>query len=218
MAGRLKDGGVKLMIFSLDSTNPEEHDRRRGKRGCHEAVMRGLEYCSEVGMVAHLSACVTPEMLRNGEIDRLIDFTRQSKAGKICLLPAKMMGRFSGREKVLLSQKELGELWAKMQRADGLAYVETEANVSQNIGKCFVLRDWMYVNPYGVVQPCVYVFLDFGNVREHSLKYLYRRMFEHPIFERKSILNLCLCQNPGFIEKYLSPLSDEQPLKKIRFD
>ncbi len=218
LAHSLARRGLKLVIFSLDSVDPDTHDRIRGRAGCFDAVLRGLEYCAETGIVAHLSACVTPGALANGEVDRLIAFARQSKAQKLCLLPAKMAGRFADREDVLLSQAELAALWQRVVREDGRVYVETEANFSQNIGKCFCLRDWLYVNPYGVVQPCVYVFFDFGNVREHPLKFLWRRMFEHPIFRNKAAMNLCLMQNPRFVRRYFSDVSEDQPLVKVDFE
>ena len=183
--------------------------------GCFAAVMEGLAACRETGIRAHLSACVTPQMIHSGEADRLIAFAAQSQAEKLCLLPAKMMGRFAGHKEILCTQEEMARLWEKMQAAGERVYVETETNTGGNIGKCFALRDWLYVGPYGTVQPCVYVFLDFGNVREHSLAFLYRRMFEHPIFQDKSLLNVCLCQNPAFIRKHLSPQPGDGPLRKV---
>ena len=218
LAQELADAGLQMAIFSLDSADRETHDRIRGAAGCYDAVMRGVEYCAEVGITGHLSACVTPEMLHDGEVDRLIELTRSSKAEKLCLLPAKMAGRFAADESVLVTDEEMGQIWQRTMGEDGMVYVETESNSSQNIGKCFCLRDWLYVNPYGVVQPCVYVFFDFGNVRDYPLKVLYRRMHEHPVLRDRSLMNLCLMQNPEFVRQHFSDLSEEKQLVELDRD
>jgi len=215
LARDLKAAGLEMAIFSLDSADANTHDRIRGREGCHAAVLSALEACHEFGIIAHLSACVTSGMIDNGEVDALIELTRESKAHKLCLLPAKMGGRFAGNQSVLLDDRELGEIWKRTVREGGMVYVEAEANTSQNIAKCFCLRDWLYVSPYGVVQPCVYVFMDFGNVRENSLADIYRRMHEHPVLADRSQLNLCLMQNPEFVNQHFSSLSDANPLIQI---
>lgn len=215
MARDLADAGLEMAIFSLDSADRGIHDQIRSTDGCYDAVIRGLNHCKDTGIIGHLSACVTPDMVHNGEVDRLIELTRSSKAEKLCLLPAKMAGRFADDESVLLSDEEMGLLWQRAVRENGMVYVETESNTSQNIGKCFCLRDWMYVNPYGVVQPCVYVFFDFGNVRDCSLKELYRRMHEHPVLADRSLMNLCLMQNPDFVNAHFSDLSEKKQLVSV---
>ena len=97
-----------------------------------------------------------------------------------------------------------------------MVYVEAEANTTQNIAKCFCLRDWLYVSPYGDVQPCVYVFLSFGNVREEPLADIYRRMHEHPVLADRSQLNLCLMQNPEFVREHFHEISAETPLIRMK--
>jgi AdoMet-dependent heme synthase len=216
VARELKGAGLEMAIFSLDSAERETHDRIRGHAGCYDGVFAALEACHEVGIIAHLSTCVTSGMIDNGEVDRLIELTRKSKAQKLCLLPAKMGGRFAGNKRVLLDDRELSEIWRRTVRERGRVYVEAEANISQNISKCFCLRDWLYVNPYGAVQPCVYVFMDFGNVREEPIADIYRRMHAHPVLAERSLLNLCLMQNPEFVEANFSTLSKDRPLIKMK--
>jgi MoaA/NifB/PqqE/SkfB family radical SAM enzyme len=216
-ARELKDAGLRLIILSLDSADPATHDAIRGTPGCHAAVMRALDHCREIGLTAHLSACVTRAMVSSGEVDRLIDFARASAAEKLCLLPAKVAGRFRGRRDVLLTEPQMAWLWSRLVREGGRVYVETESNWSRNVFKCFCNRDWMYVSPHGAVQACGYVPFDFGNVRERPLKELYARMFRHPVFADRSLLNLCLMQNPDFVDEHFQT-APADGLYKVRFD
>ena len=210
----LKAMGLKRCFFSLDSCHPEKHDRNRNYPGCFEAVMRALDYCEEAGIEANFSTCAMADMVISDELEELIAFTKQSKARLLRLVLPKMMGKLHLDESILLNIEEIEKI-RRITAREEIAYVEAEGNYSGRIEKCFCLRGHVYVNPYGVVQPCVYTTMDFGNVRQHSLPFLYERMFHHEIFKDKSILNLCLLQNPAFVRQYLAEVSKEKPIVAV---
>ncbi len=217
LAERLRDAGLRRCFFSLDSVVPEQHDANRNRPGAFAAVMQALDYCAELGIDANLSTCAMANLVISDELQQLIDFTRQSKAQKLRLVLPKMIGRLQGNESILLKAGEI-ERVRQITAEQRVAYVEAEGNYDGRVEKCFCLRGHVYVNPYGVVQPCVYTLMNYGNVREHPLAFLYQRMFEHHVFKDKSILNLCLLQNPDFVKAHLSGLSDDQPIVDVDFD
>lgn len=217
MAQKLADRGLRRCFFSLDSPVAEEHDRNRNSPGSFDAVMRALEYAAAVGIDANLSTCAMAQLVHGPHLEALVELTKQSHARKLRLVLPKMVGRLSGDESILLNQAEIGRVRQVTAREE-VAYVEAEGNTHHRIEKCFCLRGHVYVNPYGVVQPCVYTLMNYGNVRDAPLRDLFRRMFEHPVFADKSILNLCLLQNPEFVREHLAGLSDQRPLIDVSFE
>ena len=213
----LADKGLKRVFFSLDSCYAEKHDANRNFPGSYDTVMRALDYCDEFGIDPNFSTCSMADMVIGGELEELVEFTKRSKANKLRLVLPKMMGRFKGNQDILLRDKEIERI-REITAREPIAYVEAEGNYDGRIEKCFCLRGHVYVNPWGAIQPCVYTVMDYGNVRDHSLAFLYRRMHEHTVFEDKSILNLCLLQNPDFVEKYFSDISVAKPLVTVDFD
>ena len=201
----------------MDSCYAEKHDANRNFPGSYDTVMRALDYCDEFGIDPNFSTCSMADMVIGGELEELVEFTKRSKANKLRLVLPKMMGRFKGNQDILLRDKEIERI-REITAREPIAYVEAEGNYDGRIEKCFCLRGHVYVNPWGAIQPCVYTVMDYGNVRDHSLAFLYRRMHEHTVFEDKSILNLCLLQNPDFVEKYFSDISVAKPLVTVDFD
>lgn len=217
MARELADRGLRRCFFSLDSPVAEEHDENRNSPGSFDAVMRALDHAAEVGIDANLSTCAMQQLVQGPQLEALVALTKQSKARKLRLVLPKMVGRLSGDESILLDREEIEKIRQITSREE-VAYVEAEGNYETRIEKCFCLRGHVYVNPFGVVQPCVYTPMNYGNVRDAPLEDLFRRMFEHRVFADKSILNLCLLQNPEFVREHLTGISDSRPLIDVDFE
>lgn len=216
LAHDLKESGLKRCFFSLDSCDQHKHDANRNYPGCFESVLKAVGYCAELGIEANFSTCAMSELVISHELEELIEFTKKSSAHKLRLVLPKMSGRLKNNTSILLTKAQIERIRQQTAREE-IAYVEAEGNYSNRIEKCFCLRGHVYVNPYGVVQPCVYTLLDFGNIRDYPLRYLYKRMFEHEIFKDKALLNLCLLQNTSFVGKYLSEISADNPIQKVAF-
>jgi MoaA/NifB/PqqE/SkfB family radical SAM enzyme len=217
LAQELGDRGLRRCFFSLDSPERTEHDRNRGVEGSFDAVLAALEHAHAVGIEANLSTCAMASLVDTDRLEGLVELTKRTAARKLRLVLPKLVGRLRDDESVLLSREQI-EAIRQLTAREQVAYVEAEGNYAGRIEKCFCLRGHVYVNPYGVVQPCVYTLMDFGNVRDKPLRVLYRRMFEHEVFADKSLLNLCLLQNPGFVAEHLAHVSDRMPLVPVRFD
>jgi MoaA/NifB/PqqE/SkfB family radical SAM enzyme len=215
-ARALAERGLKRCFFSLDAPTAAAHDANRNHAGSFDAVMRALDLAHAVGIDANLSTCAMATLVNSEALEDLIALTK-SKARKLRLVLPKMSGRLANDESVLLNADEIERI-RKVTAKDAVAYVEAEGNYAQRIEKCFCLRGHVYINPYGVMQPCVYTPLNFGNVRDAPLAELYARMFNHRVFADKSLLNLCLLQNPEFVRTHLANVSRARPLIDIAFD
>ncbi len=71
---RLIDCGVKYLEVSIDSPQPEEHDRFRGRRGAWERAVEGIRNSVAAGMRTGLATCLTRHT-----IERLDEIVRLAK-------------------------------------------------------------------------------------------------------------------------------------------
>ena len=65
----------------------------------------------------------------------------------------------------------------------------------------------IYITPYGDVMPCACIHASYGNLRERSLREIYREMRETPIFRKGTHRRCLVAEDPVFSEKYLDTLN-----------
>ena len=70
----------------------------------------------------------------------------------------------------------------------------------------------VYIDPFGEVSPCVFIPMTFGNVREESLKKIFKEMKSHFPSEDRCFIN----KNYRLIQKYfkgIAPLAIQESVK-----
>jgi MoaA/NifB/PqqE/SkfB family radical SAM enzyme len=72
-------------------------------------------------------------------------------------------------------------------------------------------RRFFYLSPYGEVQPCSFVPVYFGNIREESLSCIWGRMRRHGFFQEFDAGD-CIMRDPRFGETYLSAADRAEPV------
>jgi len=72
---RAKRAGVRYAEISLDSADPEKHDRFRGVRGSWERAVRALKNSSEAGLNTAMATTVT--RMNVDEVDDLLDLAEE---------------------------------------------------------------------------------------------------------------------------------------------
>jgi radical SAM protein with 4Fe4S-binding SPASM domain len=81
LAGKLADAGLYYCEVSLDSVDPEKHDRFRGIQGAWQKTVDGMKViASTPGMRLGVAMCVHHD--NYDEVDRMIEFTK--KIGGSC--------------------------------------------------------------------------------------------------------------------------------------
>jgi radical SAM protein with 4Fe4S-binding SPASM domain len=66
-AARLKECGVKYIEISIDTLDPEEHDRFRGRNGAWEKAVQGIRNCVEGGIRTGLATTFTRRTVERAE-------------------------------------------------------------------------------------------------------------------------------------------------------
>jgi MoaA/NifB/PqqE/SkfB family radical SAM enzyme len=72
---------------------------------------------------------------------------------------------------------------------------------------CLAANIQYYVSAYGDIAPCDFTPLSFGNIRNESLKKIWKRMVRHPAYNHRS--PFCRMQNSRFRHFYIDPIPDD---------
>ncbi len=193
VVAKLKQAGVARVGISLDDTDPAVHDEWRRMPGAWEASVRGMRTCLEGGLPFQIHTTVTER--NEAIITDLTDLAVELGAvghHVFFLVPA---GRGADIEAETLkaSQYELllGRILDK-QREVSIELKPTCAPQFMRIAKrkgipmrytkgCLAGTSYCVIIPNGDVQPCPYLPLRVGNVRETDFSRIWA---ENPVFQR----------------------------------
>ena len=209
LARSLAGAGLDRIGVSLDSADEAEHDRLRQTPGVYRAALNAIGFCRDAGIDVFLSTYATGESLRDGGLDRIIAIARSLGVRTRVLSPLRA-GKWLKRDDVGLSP---GEVALLRSRLSGEVYWESVFLTSPErpfMCSC-ASRTHFYVSPYGDVQPCCYMPLSFGNVREEPMKRIVKRMWGSAMFASLDSSVDCPMNSPRFREVFGPVLSRPGP-------
>jgi putative heme d1 biosynthesis radical SAM protein NirJ2 len=191
-AKRLKEAGACAMGISLDSTNPEEHDRFRGVEGAYDQTIAGIEACKQAGLPFQLHTTVM-EWNRD-QICDLTDFAAQVGAKAHYIFFLVPVGRGLNVEPEGLSVLENEELLREVMRKSKDVPVVVKptcapqfTRVAEQIGVptrftrgCLAGLTYCVVGSEGIVRPCAYMTESAGDVRQQAFDDIWENS---PIFK-----------------------------------
>ncbi len=210
-AQKLKDSGLDLLYVSIDSPHPEEHDEYRGYRGCFDKAVQAVKNALSVGLKVVISTYITKENLANGDFERVIQMAKELGATGVRYLLPTPAGRWLYNVDVRLSQQEE----EKVRKIAEYPFVCRDFYFqNQASSRCRGVADkeYIYISPYGDVQPCCFMPLAFGNVKEEPLKAILDRMWSHPMYSEPCIFNECPMLSDEFRSKYIDIIPHDTKL------
>jgi MoaA/NifB/PqqE/SkfB family radical SAM enzyme len=147
-----------------------------------------------------ISTYATRENLESGDLKKLIELGRGLGVEAVRIIDTTLSGCFLSSPALMLGAADRARLAELIE--PGFVFLENLASSKKLTHPVCsaVSRRYLYVSPVGDVQPCCFVPLAFGNVREEPLRAILTRMWGSEImgFGR----NACLMNNPRFREKY----------------
>jgi len=170
---KLIDSGVQGFGVSLDSLNPQVHDRIRGMGGAWEKTMKGIEALSASGSPFQLQFTVTRD--NREEMARFIDFATDIGAKAVNFFFLVCTGR--GQKATDLTPQEYESALTLIARKEkeyesrimvrarcaphlvrvaGLADPESTLLKGATSG-CIAGRGYLRISPEGFVTPCPYI-------------------------------------------------------------
>ncbi len=182
-ARALREHGVFAMGISLDTSDPAEHDRLRGRRGAFAAAVRALEFAAAAGLYPYVVTLATRELLAPASFWPFVRFVATTPAREIHLLEPCPAGRLEGNPEVALSAAERRQILAYQREIaprEALPAISSFAHLeSADAFGCGAGLTHLYVDGSGEVCPCNLVPLSFGNVARESLEEILGRMRRH---------------------------------------
>ena len=183
---RLAELRVTGMMSSIHSIDAAEHDRFTGMPGSWERAIEFLHDCQRAGMLVGFNTVLTDEQIVAGGIDRIMALAKEHDFDYIQLIHPKPCGGWMGRRTDgALAAEAVRVACAAQRRYNSAAEAHSPVLTAQvyeespsMLGCCAGGIDRFYVGAAGDVQPCEFVNLSFGNLREVPFETAYARMRE----------------------------------------
>ncbi len=124
---RAKEEGLKYVEVSIDSADPDKHDRFRGVKGSWERALKALENAVKLGMDHGMAVTITK--LNIGEVKEILDLADEIGVKRVIFFNFVPTGR--GLDNVWLDldpverEKFMREVYLEMKKRPGLQIVST---------------------------------------------------------------------------------------------
>lgn len=181
---------LEVACISLDSHEKMLHDSFRGVPGAWDNAVKGIKTCIEEGITVWIFSMVTT--FNYNHIPELVNFVEDLKVEGITFLDIYPTGKAAAsevREKYQIGLNEMGTVAEKVQKlqSDHDITLELECPSSLLIpedfhldtrallsGGCTAGISLCNVTPDGYVQPCPKLRINLGNVRNQTLKEIWK--------------------------------------------
>lgn len=218
-AEALYQAGAYGVQISLDSPDPEEHNRLRGSSGAFAAVERGVAEAHRAGLLVGISTYATRERVRDHFLLRMAELVAGWKVQEISVFDAIETGGLRGFGSLVLDRAARRQLQADMKtvnrRFRGIlrAVTQTWTNSGRGFSRfigCLAANFQTHITAQGDFTPCDFTPLSFGNIREASIQELWATLLAHPEYRRRKLR--CRMQDPEFRKRYIDPIPEDAEL------
>ncbi|MTV47481.1 putative heme d1 biosynthesis radical SAM protein NirJ2 [Heliobacillus mobilis] len=192
MARDLKKAGAMGMGISLDSMDKKKHDEFRRYPGAWDEAVRGMENCRAEGLGFQIHTTVM-EWNRH-EVSTITDFAVEIGAvghHTFFLVPT---GRAVDIEEESLKAEQYEQILTEIMEKQKEVKIELKPTcapqfmrIAKEMGMdmkyargCLAGTHYCIISPMGIVQPCAYLNISAGNVRETPFSEIWK---EAPIFK-----------------------------------
>ena len=197
----LKAHGLDGVCVSIDSFDPQSHDKFRGVPGTFDKAWKCLEISKKLGLATSIATTVWKETVRTPELVKLFEYATQQDIGMQIFI-GQMSGNWRERQENILDPDDirwLDELYQKNRK------IKRDLYNNFTFTGCPAFKTSLYITPEGEVIPCPFIHISFGNLLESSFEEIVTRARQLDFFRDFAAAPKCLsAEDPVFIEKYLS--------------
>lgn len=184
-ARQMKQAGVFGVMISLHTPDPESYNRFTGFPDSFRIARDAARMFNEAGITVALNSCPTPELVENGGLDRIMEVAREWDCSFVQIIHGKSAGAWLGKDdEMIKARQKIDQLrrfhllhngpnqFARSTSASVQVYEESPGHFGCTAGGI----ERFYLNANGEVQPCEFLNVSFGNVREEEFKTIFARM------------------------------------------
>lgn len=186
LAQKLKDAGAMGMGISLDSLDKEKHGRFRRYKGAWEQAVQGMRNCVQVGLPFQIHTTVME--WNSSELEALTDFAVQEGAVAHHIFFLVPTGRAVSIEEESLRAEAYEDVLTRIMRKQQTVGIELKptcapqfTRIAEQLGietrfsrGCLAGTAYCIISPKGQVQPCAYLNIPLGDVRETPFDEIWR--------------------------------------------
>ena len=181
---RLAELKVTGVMSSIHSVNPEEHDAFTGVKGSWRRALDFLRDCQNAGMLVGFNTVLSDQQILDGGIDQIMDLAKQHDCDYIQLIHPKACGAWMGKEfdttaaqqAIRIAREAQLRYNSSRERHAPVLTAQVFEESPEMLGCCCGGIDRFYVGASGEVQPCEFVNISFGNLKEVPFETAYERM------------------------------------------
>jgi len=181
MARRLRQEGIRRVSLSLDGKDAASHDSLRGWKGSFESVMKASEVMRREGLSFQINTTVTTmNAFELEDIYRLLFSIGASAWHLFFVVPVGRASALKAKEldaqdyeavlRWLRKREEEGRIELKVTCAPHYNRVVKESGGEVKGGGCLAGRHFLFISHEGIAQPCGYLEVRSGNVREDGVR------------------------------------------------
>lgn len=178
MAKKLKEAGAMGMGISLDSMDIEKHNEFRKFKGAWEGAVQGMRNCRAVGLPFQIHTTVMD--WNNHELEAITDFAVAEGAVAHHFFFLVPTGRAKNIEAESLRAEQYEETLTRIMKKQQEVDIELKPTCAPQFMRiaaqmgvktrfrrgCLAGTAYCIISPRGKVQPCAYLNMELGDVRE----------------------------------------------------
>ena len=218
LAADLKIAGLFSVSISLDHWKEAEHDKIRRFKGAFRTALEAIEiFKSTGGMHVSVSTVLSKEMLKQDLVEEYLEFLNGLGIHEAWLSETKPSVAAYWMKDLVITEEERAMLIELQDRYNKQGKITVNYlghfEDAQHFG-CTAGHKMIYVDAFGDVSPCVFIPMAFGNIKEKSIKEIYREMKKRFPTESRCFMN----KNYGMLKsfsEYQLPVSKEESIKII---
>ncbi|MGL1894160.1 MAG: radical SAM protein [Spirochaetaceae bacterium] len=188
----LKDSSnVRSIIFSINSPIKEDVNFFMGQDYAWNTLIHGLKLCSIGSIPTSLNCCLNSDHYENGNFEYLMEIAKDFGVAHVKLIHPKAAGAWLQGSFPSFTDEELQHIKLLVKKYNKQSkyrkYPSITAQVieedKEHYGCAAGGTDRFYINGKGDVQPCEFLNVSFGNIKEEKFSDIFDRMrtqFETP--------------------------------------
>ncbi|MDO9399343.1 MAG: radical SAM protein [bacterium] len=201
-AASLKVSGLDSVYVSIDSSDENVYDAKRGKKGLFQQAISGIKEAKRVGLSTGISCCISKEEFNNGDLKNIIELGKKIGVHEIVVFDKMPSGRVKGCGEFIDDNgwiKDLIEFTKKYNDDESYPGILVYAYAtSYKSTGCSGGTSYFYVTPYGDISPCDFNHITFGNILEKPLFQIWEKLSESNVFNKAS-WNGCKIKDSAYL-------------------
>ncbi len=195
---RMKEASIQRVSISLDGATPQSHDQFRKVEGAFAGALRGIDFLSKAGMDFQINTTITRDNLHELPDIQKLAIDLGAVAHHIFLLVPTGRGKDFKEQEIAAEDYEKTLHWFYEQhqqvplqlkatcaphyyrilrqraKEDGLEVTVKTHGMDAVTRGCLGGTAFLFISHVGQVQPCGYLEVDCGNVRQAPLQEIWR--------------------------------------------